>query len=35
MPTQKAASDVVKPPQLAEGSVQLPVTLLKPLPVSA
>jgi hypothetical protein len=35
MPTQKAASDVVRPEQVAVGSVQLPVTVEKPLPVSA
>src|ERR1700729_359792 len=34
MPTQKAAREVVEV-QLTPGSVQLPVTVLKPLPVSA
>jgi len=34
MPTQKAAREVVEV-QLTEGSVQLPVTVEKPLPVSA
>ena len=35
MPTQNAASEVVRELQVAPGSVQLALTLLKELPVSA